>query len=63
MSTNFFLIAYSISQTSSDEFKVKSQTPTAESETTKIQIKLKLSSSQYLALMRMDNLDERNFYE
>lgn len=49
-----FYLTYSIGQTVSDDFKNKQQT---------VSVKFELSWSHYLKLMRIDNKNERNFYE
>lgn len=61
-----FYLVYSKPQTLSADFKNKSQTPSAESENANQQTvsdEFKLSWSHYLKLMRIDDVNERKFYE
>ena len=61
-----FYVVYSIGQTPSDDFKNMSQTPSAESEndiSETVSRNFNVSWSHYLKLMRIDDVNERKFYE
>lgn len=61
-----FYFAYSIGQTPSDVFKGKSETLSRVSEKAiqqTVSVEFKLSWSHYLKLMRIDDKNERKFYE
>lgn len=61
-----FYLVYSIGQTPSDDFKNISQTPSAQSKNAISETPIKnfnLSWSHYLKLMRIDDENERKFYE
>lgn len=58
-----FYFVYSKSQTLSAESKNKSQTSSANSQILKTHQSFRLSWSHYLTLMRIDNPNERKFYE
>jgi len=61
-----FYVVYSIGQTPSDDFKNISQTPSAESEndiSETVSRNFNVSWSHYLKLMRIDDVNERKFYE